>query len=113
MALAGNVKIAGDYTINDWKTLKKHLPTDTNPNNNCWHEAFNIFELRVKTRFLNPINTILQMYPKKGRGEGFSAVALQCILIEFFEAFYQGKIYNPDKDNLKENEYRTCLQFLH
>jgi hypothetical protein len=48
MALPDDVKIAGDYTVNHWKTLKKHLPTDTNPNNNCWHEAFNIFELRVQ-----------------------------------------------------------------
>jgi hypothetical protein len=64
-------------------------------------------------------------------GEGFAAVALQCILVEFLEAFYQGKIYSPpsgkdierrarilglDKAQLKyhlqPNEYRSSSKLF-
>jgi hypothetical protein len=51
--------------------------------------AFDIFfYTRIKTRFLNPIDWILEK--RHDKGEGFSVVALQRILIEFLEAFYQG-----------------------
>jgi len=75
-----NFKIAGNFRVNDWKELEISLSTDDVQNTENWDKAFNIFEVRVKTRFLNPINEILRMYPDSGKGEGFSVVALQCIL---------------------------------
>ena len=98
MIIKDNTKIARSFTVSDWKELRNNLPIDENPNNKNWHKAFKIFTLRVKSRFLNPIDAILKLYPRKGKGEGFSVVALQCILIEFFEAFYEGKIYYPKLD---------------
>lgn len=104
--LADDIKIAGEYEVIDWKNLSDKFSKNINSDDNDWDKAFKIFETRVNTRFLNPIDTILGVYPDKGKGEGFSAVALQCILIEFFEAFYQGKIYAYKKDeNLLPNEY--------
>lgn len=104
---ANNFKIAGRYTVNHWKMLRDKLPIDEDANNKCWKKAFKIFKRRVDTRFINPINAILSMNAgKKGKGEGFSVVALQCVLIEFFEAFYQGRIYACKKnEDLLPNEY--------
>ena len=103
-----NFKIAGNFRVNDWKELQENLSTDDVQNTENWDKAFNIFEVRVKTRFLNPINEILRMYPDGGKGEGFSVVALQCILIEFFQAFYYGKTFarDPDRNNYEyDNSY--------
>ncbi len=102
-----NFKIAGNFRVNDWKTLEGHLSTDDVNNTENWDKAFNIFEIRVKTRFLNPINEILRMNPDAGKGEGFSVVALQCILIEFFEAFYHGKIYKNKNPDPSKHEYNN------
>ena len=101
-----NFKIAGNFRVNDWKELRDTLSTVDVQNTEGWDKAFNMFKVRVETRFLNPINEISRMYPDGGRGEGFSVVALQCILIEFFEAFYHGKIYknkNPNRNNHQYN----------
>jgi hypothetical protein len=90
MITNNDFKIAGNFKVTDWKNLRENLSTDDVENTENWDKVFNIFKVRVETRFLNPINEILRMYPDGGKGEGFSVVALQCILIEFFEAFYKG-----------------------
>ncbi|MDQ3748906.1 MAG: hypothetical protein M3367_07835 [Acidobacteriota bacterium] len=82
MSIKNNFKIAGNFRINDWKELRDTLSTDDVQNIEGWDKAFNMFKVRVETRFLNPINEILRMYPDGGKGEGFSVVALQCILID-------------------------------
>lgn len=106
MTTDNDFKIAGNFKVSDWEKLRENLSTDDIGNTEDWDKAFNIFKVRVETRFLNPINEILRMYPDGGKGEGFSVVALQCILIEFFESFYQGKTYkhkNPNRDNHEYN----------
>ncbi len=104
-----NFKIAGNFRVNDWKELSETLSTDDIQNTENWNKAFNIFKVRVETRFLNPIKEILRMYPDGGKGEGFSVVALQCILLEFFEAFCRGITYknkNPDPNKYEySNSY--------
>lgn len=101
--LADDIKIAGEeYKVIHWKELRVTENLDENLEEEKWSKAFNMFETRVNTRFLDPIDKLLGMYiedgkeiyPIKGKGEGFSAVALQCILIEFFGAFYKGLIYD-------------------
>ena len=79
-------RIAGNYKVSYWEQLKDKLPIDSDSTNQSWDEAFRLFELRVNSRFLDPVDDILKM--KKDSGEGFTAVAIQCILVEFFEAFY-------------------------
>lgn len=108
--LADDTKIAGEYRVIHWKELRVKDKLDENSDGKKWSEAVKIFETRVNTRFLDPIDEILGMYveegkeiyPVKGKGEGFSAVALQCILIEFFGAFYGGWIFDL---NPKRNSY--------
>lgn len=80
--------IAGNKTIEDWKNLIKRLKPTYNQN---WDEAYNFFELRICTRYLKPIDAILNI--KMNNGEGFAVVNLQCSLIETIESFINGWIY--------------------
>jgi len=82
-------EIAGKLTISDWEELELKLD-NTKPEN--WGNAFNFFEQRMTTRYLNPINEILKM--GLNQGEGFAVVNLQCSLIETIESFYNGCIFN-------------------
>lgn len=96
--LRGEIKIAGKYTVDDWIKLRAQL-MDKPTNTEKWMEAYDFFKLRVETRFLKPIESILSI--NKNDGEGYAVCALQCVLIEFLEALYQGKLYqSPDKNNL-------------
>jgi hypothetical protein len=111
------IRIAGDFKSKDWKKLRNDLLNDIKndvPSKEKWGEAFKIFEERVTTRFLTPIKLIINH--GSGGGEGFSVVALQCILIEFFEAFYEGKIYTPSRDeteiDIDSKKYKTKKEIL-
>lgn len=99
------MKIAGNHTKKDWNELKTKLNTS---NDQLWEFAFVFFEERISTRYLNPINAILDI--KLNNGEGFSVVNLQCSLIETIESFINGWIFqHPNYINregiiLKGNE---------
>lgn len=90
----GRTLISASKDVDEWKRIRESLLSGilgNNDKNAEWKEAFELLHTRIKTRFLNPIDWILEK--KHNVGEGFSVVALQCILIEFLEALYQGKIY--------------------
>jgi gamma-glutamylcyclotransferase (GGCT)/AIG2-like uncharacterized protein YtfP len=99
--------------VNQWKKHRIKLIEGilSNDNNESeWRSAFDVFfYTRIKTRFLNPIDWILEK--QYNNGEGFSAVALQCVLIEFLEAFYQGKIYTTSKSP-RDFEYNSSKQLF-
>jgi hypothetical protein len=96
--------IAGQKTVKDWLDLREALIEDSDNIRN-WEKASEFFRLRVGTRFLKPIEAILDI--KKNLGEGHSACAIQCMLIEFLEALFQGKLYRTaisEKDQQKTAE---------
>lgn len=82
------MEIAGKLTIKDWEDLEKKLKPNYNQH---WDEAFSYFEIRICTRYLKPINSIINM--NKFNGEGFAIVNLQCSLIETIESFLTGIIH--------------------
>ena len=80
-----DMKIAGNLTISNWNELSKNLNCLSNDN---WSDAFEYFEERIKTRYINPIKSILEI--GDNLGEGFAVVNLQCSLIETIESFING-----------------------
>ncbi|MDD2944133.1 MAG: hypothetical protein PHC51_14350, partial [bacterium] len=74
----------------DWRKLSEALLTDMS-NSHLWEMAFEYFEKRLKTRYLNPIKYI----EEKGNieGEGFAIAAIICSMVEALESFYQGRSY--------------------
>lgn len=90
------LRIAGNLTIKDWEDLvgeQDELKINYDDNEK-WGLAFHFFEERIRTRYLNPINAILDL--KLNNGEGFAVVNLQCSLIETIESFINGWVYNND-----------------
>lgn len=88
MTMNKEIKIAQNLTIKNWEDLEKKLKTNYNNN---WDEAYKFFELRICSRYLKPINSILELKPNNGKG--FAVVNLQCSLIEMIESFINGWIY--------------------
>ena len=88
-----NTWIAGKKTIQDWEELIGKLDSE---NDDYWDKAFKFFEIRIKTRYLDPIKRIQKM--KRNIGEGFAMVNLQCSLIETIESFYNGWIYQHENE---------------
>lgn len=89
------MKIAGKLTIKDWNDLvgsiEKSEANIIYDSDEKWSLAFNFFEERIRTRYLNPIKAILEM--DDNLGEGFAVVNLQCSLIEMIESFINGWVY--------------------
>ena len=80
-----DMKIAGNLTISNWNELSKNLNCISDDN---WSDAFQYFEKRIRTRYINPIKSILEI--GDNLGEGFAVVNLQCSLIETIESFING-----------------------
>ena len=110
LKLNQDMKIAGNLTISNWNELSKNLNCENDDN---WGLAFYFFEERIKTRYINPIKSILAI--DDNLGEGFAVVNLQCSLIETIESFINGWKFsinpygwykiNGDKDQLiKKNQ---------
>mgnify|MGYP000964652207 CR=1 FL=1 len=90
------MRIAEKLTIRQWKELDKTL---NNKENVCWGYAFRFLDERIETRYLKPIEAILNMEDNKG--EGFAVVNLQCSLIETIESFINGWVYNATNGILR------------
>lgn len=113
MPRIGEVRIAGERTVDDWKEFRNDLIGGGSEE--AWEAAFNDYYLdRLNRRYLQPIK-ILQDKGKK-TGEGFSIVAIQCSLIEFLESTVQGKSYRhlpPDRRReLGQFEYSSAEQLF-
>lgn len=100
--------ISAGISVAEWKEKRGRL-ISYDCSKPEWEEAFQLLHVRIKTRFLNPIDWILEK--RQDEGEGFSVVALQCILIEFLEAFYQGKIYSTS-GSPRKFEYNSSKQLF-
>lgn len=101
------LKIAENLTIKDWEDLvgeqdKLKINYDDNEK---WGLAFHFFEERIRTRYLNPINAILDL--KLNKGEGFAVVNLQCSLIETIESFINGWEYKHKPKGWFKNKQKS------
>lgn len=111
-SIQDNTYISAFINVAQWKEARKKLIKGIlwgDNNKSEWLNAFKLLDTRITTRFLNPINWILEK--KHNCGEGFSIVALQCVLIEFLEAFFQGKIYTTSRKP-REFEYNSSKQLF-
>lgn len=104
MKLSDDVRIAGDRTVGEWFALRPRLLDGKDLD--AWQQAFDgFFRERLESRYFKPIEALGKLHKK---GEGFSIVAIQCSLIEFFGSTLEGKTYrfNPGKKlKLGEFEY--------
>jgi hypothetical protein len=99
------IKIADNLTIGDWLQLRELLEVKQS-RADLWSNAYDFFEKRMNTRYLNPIEAIER--DAKIDGEGFAVTVIICSLIEALESFRLGKVYKrATKGNVidKRKEY--------
>jgi len=112
--LSIETKISNQFTVGDWLEMRNPLITDLRGKSNSdepWKSAWTVLQDRVQTRFISPIEWILEK--NHNSGEGFSAVALQCILLEFLAALYGGLVYSTKaKDELFKFEYNSSKKLF-
>ena len=81
-----------------WELLRLNLlsrsASDRYSINNDWTNAISLFDEVINYRYINPINTIINI--RNNIGEGLFIIHSQVILIEILAAFQQGKIYKKD-----------------
>jgi hypothetical protein len=80
------MRISPRYTVDDWRTLQFHNEED-------WNTGIEIFEDRIRGRFLNIINAI-----QDNESAGFAVLALDCLLIEALMQFRTGTEATPQRD---------------
>ena len=96
--------IAPGYTDEDWKKL--NLDDDASSD---WAKAIEILEARIKGRYLDPADMLIaadrQELPKNRRF-GFTVLAVDCLLIETFQAFIEGR---KETRNLSKKMFKAFL----
>jgi hypothetical protein len=78
-----SMKISPRYTVEHWKVLTFSTEEE-------WQKAIEIFEDRIRRRFLEPVARI-----EKYEYAGFATLALDCLLIETLQQFREGKAQTP------------------
>jgi hypothetical protein len=88
-----DLEIAPGITVAVWKRLDL-----TNPMGADWEVAIRIFEHRIRSRFIEPANLLIQHEQYKERGTfGFAILALDCMVIETLQGFREGMIDHSGK----------------
>ncbi len=96
--------IAPGYRDEDWKKL--NLDDDASSD---WAKAIKILEARIKGRYLDPADMLISADQKespKNRRFGFSVLAIDCLLVETFQAFIEGR---KETRNLSEKMFKLFL----
>jgi hypothetical protein len=80
--------IAPGITDNEYKKL--NLDDNDSPD---WERAVDIFRLRISSRYLEPIDLLIEKDSNRkiiNRRYGFSILAIDCLLMETLQAFREG-----------------------
>lgn len=79
-------EIAPGYSVADWKGLQL-----SDPNSSDWAKAIEIFRMRIRLRFIDPVDVLIAYEAEQTRGIfGFAILAIDCLLIETLQGFREG-----------------------
>lgn len=81
------MQISPNYSVEDWSNLNFSNEQD-------WLKAIDIFKDRIKGRFLDYID-IIEGY----EFAGFAVMALDCLLIETLQQFFEGEEQTPERES--------------
>lgn len=81
--------VSPKYKLSDCFDLFMTLTPDSDKKS--WSKAIEIFRDRIEGRFLNTVNTLLETCKDDPSiANGFAIMALNCLLIETLQQFYEG-----------------------
>lgn len=98
MEIGKEIYISLRYTKKDYTVLKLNLKS----NERNWEKAIEILDDRLNGRFLTPIRTLLE---KDENTNSFTAMAIECLVIETLYQFEQG----IDETKNNTSDYSTFL----
>ena len=85
-----SLKISPKYSKADWDSL------NLNYGSKDWNMAVDIFEDRMNGRFFNQIKILEKNKDREvGKFAGFAIIALDCLIIETLQQFYNGQEETP------------------
>ncbi|HEY3862540.1 MAG TPA: hypothetical protein VGO59_11690 [Verrucomicrobiae bacterium] len=88
VATLGDFEIAPGFKASRWNQLEIQSGTRWSPD---WEKAVGVFEKRINARFINQIKVLITNRDQATAGFcGFAVVALDCLLIETLDQFYNG-----------------------
>lgn len=99
------MEIAKDVLNLDYQELELDIKFDSAD----WNIAINYLEKRINERFIEPINKLIEMEANLNPVErkfGFSVLALDCLLLETIQCFYEGV---TDSSYDSKNIYKRFL----
>src|SRR5205809_837140 len=82
------MRIAPGFDELDWQALQL-----TDPESPDWQRGITIYDARIRGRFLDPAEQLIQAETPLDRQErrfGFAVLALDCLLVETLQAFILG-----------------------
>lgn len=83
-----DLEIAPGYTVGDWKNLT--LDPDK-PASADWQKALEIFDARIRCRFLDPVDRLIEFDECQSRQTfGFAILAIDFLVIETLQGFRDG-----------------------
>lgn len=90
MALPGNFEIAPGFRVDDWRSLTLNVDEYESPD---WQRAFAILNARIRKRFIEPAQLLIDSENPEGRGtNGFAVLAIDFLLIETLQGFRSGQL---------------------
>lgn len=95
MEVNGKIYISNRYTKNEYINLD--LSTESSEED--WKKAIDIFKDRIESRFLKPIELLLNNESKDTQYE-FSALSIMTFLIETFKQFRDGIVVEKEREKL-------------
>lgn len=75
-----NLSISPKYRVSDWVNAR---------DSDNWDEMVNIFQDRIESRYLRPVR-LISNDNELGEFSGFSIIAIDCLIIETLNQFYNG-----------------------
>ncbi|MEO4043102.1 hypothetical protein AAFN47_15985 [Hoeflea sp. CAU 1731] len=86
--LPDNFEIAPGHRVRAWKKLTLD---DTRSDTADWGKALSILDARIRLRFIEPAQLLINSENGKGRGKnGFAVLAIDFLLIETIQGFRSG-----------------------
>ena len=82
LKVSDDIKIAPGFSVEDWRVARARTLDGSDVGG--IEVAVKIMRGRIQSRFIGPIEKILAN--DAARGEGFAAMALICMLIEFVQS---------------------------
>ena len=89
-ALPDNFEIAPGHRVKGWKSLTLNEANGTTAD---WEKGILIFEARIRSRFIEPAQLLIDVEASEKRGtNGFAVLAIDFLLIETIQGFRRGLV---------------------